>query len=110
MAKGRKPPLPSSSGPAKAQQVRRLEEQVAQVQDLLAHETVTVRVGGGAVTMVMSGDQECQSVEVSAEFLQSTEADVVGDLLKAAINQALEASRDLAARRLGILAGGFTSS
>ncbi|MGA2821309.1 MAG: YbaB/EbfC family nucleoid-associated protein [Anaerolineales bacterium] len=110
MAKGRKPPLPSSSGPAKPQHFRRLEEQIAQAQSLLAHETVTVRVGGGAVTIVMSGDQKCQSVEVSAEFLQSTEADVIGDLLKAAINQALEASRDLAARRLGILAGGLTSS
>ncbi|MGA2112056.1 MAG: YbaB/EbfC family nucleoid-associated protein [Anaerolineales bacterium] len=108
MAKGHKPSFPSSES-GKSQPVRRLEQQIAQVQSLLASETVTVTAGGGALKMIMTGDQKCQSVEVSADFLKSTEADVIADLLKSAINQALEASRDLAAKRLGSLAGGLPS-
>lgn len=106
MAKGHKPSF-SSSGSRGPQPGLRLEQQMAQVQSLLATETVTVSAGGGALKLVMTGDQKCHSVEVSADFLKSTEADVVADLLKSAVNQALEASRELAARKLGALAGGF---
>jgi DNA-binding protein YbaB len=105
MAKGRKSGF-SSARPARTGLVHDLQQQIARVQDLLAEETVTVTVGRGALRLVMTGDQKCQSVEVSEEFLQSAEADLLADLLKAGVNQALEASRDLAARRLGALAGG----
>ena len=109
MAKGHKSGF-SPSGPAGTRPVRHLGQQIARVQELLAQETVTVTVGGGALRMVMTGDQRCRSVEVSAEFLRSAEADLVADLLKAAVNQALEASRDLAARRLGGFASGIPSA
>ena len=108
MAKGHKPSLPSSQI-GKLPSARQLEQQIAQVHGLLASETVTVTAGGGALKMVMTGDQKCQSIEIAPDFLNSTEPELIADLLKSAINQGLEASRDLAARKLGTLTGGFPS-
>ena len=89
------------------QQLQKLQEQLAQTQEQLAQETVTYTAGGGAIKVVMTGDQRCQSVEIDPELLKDVDIDMLQDLVLAAVNGALEASRKLASERLGPLAGGL---
>jgi len=89
------------------QQIQRLQEQLAEAQARLAEETVTTTAGGGAVKVTMTGNQRCKSVEISATLLQEADAEMVQDLILAAVNLALDQSRDLAAQRLGPLTGGL---
>jgi nucleoid-associated protein EbfC len=89
------------------QQLQKLQEQLAQAQEQLAQETVTYTAGGGAIKVVMTGDQRCQSVEIDPELLKDVDIDMLQDLVLAAVNGALEASRNLASERLGPLAGGL---
>jgi hypothetical protein len=49
----------------------------------------------------MSGTQECHKVEISPELLAEADAEMVQDLVLLAVNQALQDSRLLAARKLG---------
>ncbi len=90
------------------QQFQRLQQQLAEAQAKLAEETVTATAGGGAVKVTMTGDQKCKSIEVSPDLLKDADAEMLQDLILAAVNLALDQSRALAADRLGPLAGGLS--
>lgn len=88
-------------------QLQRMQQQLAEVQKKLAEETVTATTGGGAVKVVMSGDQKCKAVEISADLLREADAEMLQDLILSAVNLALDQSRQLASEHLGPLAGGL---
>jgi DNA-binding YbaB/EbfC family protein len=103
-----RPNLPQKGGQmGMMQQIQKLQEQLAQAQEQLAQETVDYSAGGGAIKVVMTGDQRCQSVEIDPELLKDLDVEMLQDLVLAAVNGALEASRNLASERLGPLAGGL---
>jgi DNA-binding YbaB/EbfC family protein len=103
-----RPNIPQRGGQTgMMQQIQKLQEQLAQAQEQLAQETVNYSAGGGAIKMVMTGDQHCQSVEINPELLKDMDVEMLQDLVLAAVNGSLEASRALASERLGPLAGGL---
>jgi nucleoid-associated protein EbfC len=87
------------------QQLKMMQEQVESVQAQLAEETVTATVGGGAVKVVMTGDQHCREVVIDPDMLADADAEMLQDMLLSAVNMALDKSRDLQAERMGPLAG-----
>lgn len=105
MAKGFNAPKKNPMG--MMQQIQKLQEQLAQAQEQLKQETVSYSAGGGAVKVVMTGDQRCQSIEIDAAVLQDGDVEMLQDLILAAVNGALDASRNLASERMGPLAGGL---
>jgi DNA-binding YbaB/EbfC family protein len=107
MAKGFKRPLASGGQGGMMQQLQRMQQQLAEAQQRLAEETVTASAGGGAIKITMTGDQKCQAIEIDPELLKEADAEMLQDLVLSAINLALEQSRELAAQRLGPLAGGL---
>lgn len=107
MAKGFKgPKLPGGAGGMMGQ-LQKLQEQLQEAQAKLAEETVTATAGGGAVKVTVTGDQHCQSVEIDPELLTDADVEMLQDLILTAVNSALDKSRELAADRLGPLAGGL---
>jgi nucleoid-associated protein EbfC len=106
MAKGFKAPKsPSSMG--MMQQLQKLQEQIQQTQAQLAEETVTATAGGGAIKVTVTGDQHCRAVEIDPSLLQEADVEMLQDLILTAVNTALDKSREMAAERLGPLAGGL---
>ncbi len=106
MAKGNKAPKMSGPGGMMGQ-LQKLQEQIQAAQAQLAEETVTATAGGGAVSVTVTGDQQCRQVVIDPALLQEGDVEMLQDLLLAAFNNALEKSRELAAQRLGPLAGGL---
>jgi DNA-binding YbaB/EbfC family protein len=86
------------------QQFQRLQQQMAEAQEQLAQENVMVTAGGGAVKITMSGDQKCKSVEIDADLLKETDAEMLQDLVLTAVNLALDKSRELQEQVMGPLA------
>lgn len=107
MAKGfnRGPAMGGQAG--MMQQLQRMQKQMEEAQAKLAEETVTVTTGGGAIKVVMTGDQKCKSVEISPEFLKDADAEMLQDMVLSAVNMALDQSRDLQQKLMGPLAGGL---
>ena len=89
------------------QQLQRMQKQMEEAQAKLAVETVTTTVGGGAIKVVMTGDQKCQSVEINPELLKDMDAEMLQDLVLSAVNMALDQSRELQQKLMGPLAGGL---
>lgn len=88
-------------------QLQQLQEQLANTQAALAEETVTATVGGGVVSVTMTGDQQCKAIEIDPSLLEEDDIEIVQDLILTAFNSALEKSRELAAERLGPLTSGL---
>ena len=88
-------------------QLQKLQEQIQQTQAQLAEETVEATAGGGAIKVTMTGDQHCRAVVIEPEILKDADVEMLQDLVLTAFNSALEASRQMAADRLGPLAGGL---
>jgi DNA-binding YbaB/EbfC family protein len=88
-------------------QVKELQTKLAKAQEELATTMVEASVGGGAVTIVISGQQKFQSVKISPEAVDPNEIGLLEDLVLAAINEAMEKSQQVAQERLGGLAGGL---
>jgi DNA-binding YbaB/EbfC family protein len=108
MAKGYNRGPQMGGGGGMMNQLRKMQEQMAQAQAKLAEETVVATSGGGAVKITMTGDQHCTAVEIDPEFLKDADAEMLQDILLTAVNQALESSKNLANERLGPLAGGLS--
>jgi nucleoid-associated protein EbfC len=106
MAKGFKGPKGPSQGGMMGQ-LQKLQEQLQMAQAQLAEELVTATAGGGAIKVTVTGDQRCTAVEIDPEILQDADVEMLQDLVLTAFNAALDKSRDLAAERLGPLAGGL---
>lgn len=89
------------------QQLKKLQEQMEQAQAQLAEETVTATVGGGAVKVTMTGDQVCKAIEIDPDLLKDADAEMLQDMILSGVNMALDQSRQLAADKMGPLAGGL---
>jgi nucleoid-associated protein EbfC len=89
------------------QQLQKMQKQMEEAQAKLAVETVTATAGGGAIKVVMTGDQKCQSVEISPDFIKDADAEMLQDLVLSAVNMALDQSRELQEKLMGPLAGGL---
>ena len=99
MAKGYKRPR-QSKGSGMMAQIQQMQEQMAQAQATLAEETVTATVGGGVISITMSGDQVCKAVEIAPELLEDADPEMLQDLIQSGINAALDKSRELAAEKM----------
>jgi hypothetical protein len=112
MAKGYKAPrMPGGGMGGMMGQLQKLQQQMAEAQEKLAEETIEYSAGGGAIKLVITGDQKVHSVTLDPDLLKdmaaSGDAEMLQDLLLTAFNGALDASRKLAEQRLGPLAGGL---
>jgi len=91
-------------------QIQKMQQDMAEAQEQLEHETVEVSVGGGALTIVITGHQRVQSIKVNPALIDTSEPDWVADLedlLVAAVNQAIEQSQTMAAERMERITGGL---
>src|SRR5688572_30246124 len=90
-----------------ARQMQQMQNRLAKIQEELGSETVKASVGGGMVTIVMTGHQQVESVKIDPEALDPEDVETIQDLMVAAFNEALRKSQELAGQRLGALTGGM---
>ncbi len=91
-------------------QLQKMQQDMAEAQAALEKETVEVSVGGGALTIVITGHQRIQSIKINPDVIDTDEEDWVTDLqdlLVAAVNQAIEQSQTMAAERMEGITGGL---
>lgn len=90
------------------QQLQKMQEEVARIQESLKDETVTATAGGGVVTIVMNGHQELVSLTIQPEAVDPDDVEMLQDMIIAAFKSAQEQARELAAQRLGSVTGGLS--
>ena len=86
---------------------REMQANMEKAQAQLAEETVEGKAGGAAVVVVMTGTQEVRSVTISPDAVDPSDVETLQDLVLAAVKDALERSKQLAADRMGGITGGL---
>ena len=91
--------------------IQQMMKQAQQMQERLQKQMAEMRVegnaGGGMVTAVINGAKQVQSIKLDPEVVSKDDVEMLQDLILTAFNNALEESRNMAAERLGPLAGGL---
>ena len=86
---------------------RQFQKQMEKVQDELKSMTVEASAGGGAITVVATGDQRIVSVDIDPSAVDPEDAELLADMIMVAVNDAIEQSQELAKSKLGGLTGGL---
>jgi DNA-binding YbaB/EbfC family protein len=86
-------------------QMQQMQDRMAKVQTELDSETVEASAGGGAVRVVMTGTQKVVSVAIDPAAAGDSE--MLQDLVVAAVNEALELSKQLGAAKMQAIASGL---
>jgi len=86
-------------------QVQQMQGRMEKLQKDLESETVEATAGGGAVTVVATGTQKLVSVRIDPDAAGDPE--MLQDLVVAAVNEAMEKSKQMAADRMSALTAGM---
>ena len=82
-----------------------MQAKMAAVQAELETATVEASAGGGVVTAVVTGAQKVVSVTISPDVIG--DAEMLPDLIVAAVNEALDRSRSLATEKMQAVTAGL---
>src|SRR4051812_47566074 len=88
-------------------QVQQMQGEMMKAQEALKDETVDASAGGGMVKVKMSGDLRLLSLEISPDAIDPEDAEMLQDMVLAAVNEAIRSAQELAATRMGGLTGGM---
>lgn len=84
-----------------------MQQEMARIQAELAETQIRGTAGGGAVEAVVTGKQELRSITIDPGTVDPDDVEMLQDLVVAAVNDALDASRRLAEQKMGALTGGL---
>jgi DNA-binding YbaB/EbfC family protein len=90
-----------------AKMAQQMQTQLAQIQEELRDTTLEATAGGGAVRVVITGAQEIRSIEIDPSAVDPEETEMLQDLVLAAVNDAINRSKDLERERMSSVAGGM---
>src|ERR687897_331675 len=86
-------------------QVQQMQTEMAKAQEQLKDETVEASAGGGMVKVTMTGDMQLREITISPEAIDPEDPELLQDMVTAAVNEALRSAQELAANKMGGIAG-----
>jgi nucleoid-associated protein EbfC len=89
------------------QQAKKMQERLLKIQEEAGAKTVEAQAGGGMVTCVMNGRQELISIKIADEIWEEKDKELLEDLIKAAVSEALERSKEMMQEEMAGVTGGM---
>jgi DNA-binding YbaB/EbfC family protein len=88
-------------------QAQKLQAKMMEMQSELGNRIVSAQAGGGMVEAVVNGRQELVSLRIDPEVVVPDDVEMLQDLVLAAVNEALNRSREMMAQEMSKLTGGM---
>ena len=86
-------------------QAQQMQAELAKAQEQLKNEIVEASAGGGMVKVTMTGDMQLREIKIDPEAIDPEDAEMLQDMVAAAVNEALRSAQELASTRMGGIAG-----
>jgi DNA-binding YbaB/EbfC family protein len=80
-----------------------MQQEMERIQAELAEAEVEGTAGGGVVRAVVTGKQSLVSITIDPTAVDPADVEMLQDLVTAAVNDALDASRRLAVQKMGAM-------
>lgn len=88
-------------------QAQKMQSEMLEAQEKLKDEIVEASAGGGMVKVKMGGDLTLREIAIDPEAIDPEEADLLAEMVQAAVNEALRAAQALAESKMGGITGGL---
>ncbi len=89
------------------EQAKEFQEKMAAMQEELASKEVTSTVGGGMVSVTVNGRNEIVDLKIEPEVINPADPQMLQDLVKAAVNDALKKVLEMSRGEMAKLTGGL---
>ena len=86
---------------------QKIQEQMGEFQNKLSQISATGSAGGGMVEIELNGKFEVIDVRIAPEAIEGGDAEMLQDLVMAALSNSLEKTRETINKELGSIAGGM---
>jgi nucleoid-associated protein EbfC len=86
---------------------QQMQQEMLRVQGELESSMVNGTAGGGVVSATVTGKQELVSITIDPSAVDPADVEMLQDLVVAAVNDALRASRELAEQKMAAVTGGL---
>jgi nucleoid-associated protein EbfC len=86
---------------------QQMQQEMQRIEGELREAQVDGSAGGGVVKAVVTGKQELVSVTIDPAAVDPSDVDMLQDLIVAAVNDALRASRQMAEEKMAAVTGGL---
>jgi DNA-binding YbaB/EbfC family protein len=88
-------------------QAQQMQTEMLQAQEALKDEVVEASAGGGMVKVKMGCDMTLREITIDPEAVDPEEAEMLAEMVQAAVNEGLRAAQELASTKLGAVGGGL---
>ncbi|CAB4933033.1 unannotated protein [freshwater metagenome] len=88
-------------------QVQKMQADMVAAQEQLKTEEVEASAGGGMVTVRVSGDLVVKAITIDPEAIDPEDAELLQDMVLAAINEGIRAAQAVAEQRMSSVTGGL---
>jgi DNA-binding YbaB/EbfC family protein len=86
---------------------QQMQQEMLRIQEELGTTIVDGSAGGGVVGATMTGKQELVSITIDPSVVDAEDVEMLQDLVVAAVNDALRASRAVAEEKMSAVTGGL---
>ncbi len=87
--------------------IQQLQSRLAKAQQELEVTEIEVSSGGGAVKIIVNGQQKIKSIKISKEVVNPEELEMLEDLVLSAVTEAITKSQEAASTKMSGLTGGI---
>jgi DNA-binding YbaB/EbfC family protein len=88
-------------------QVQQMQAEMMKAQEALKDEIVEASAGGGMVTVKATGELEIKELTIDPEAVDPEDVEMLQDMVLAAVNEALRAAQERAAKKMSDATGGM---
>jgi len=88
-------------------QAQKMQEDMMAAQESLKDEVVEASAGGGMVSVKVSGDLDVREIRIDPQAVDPDDVELLQDMVLAAVNEGMRAAQELAASKMGSIAGGL---
>jgi len=86
-------------------QAQQMQAEMVEAQEKLKDEVVEASAGGGMVKVKMGGDLTLREIVIDPEAIDPEEAEMLQEMVQAAVNEGLRAAQELASSKMGDIGG-----
>jgi hypothetical protein len=88
---------------AMLEQAQKMQEEMEKIKREVNQKQVTAESGGGMVKVTMTGANQVVSINIAKEIINPDDAEMLEDLIVAAVNKATQSAAELAQQDMGRL-------
>lgn len=107
MAKGGFPGFGGGNMGNLLKQAQKMQQYMMKLQEELQQRTVEASAGGGAITVVVTGKKELQSINIKPEVVDPDDVEMLQDLILAAVNEAIRKADEMVNSEMSKITGGL---